>query len=64
MNIGAKTKVSQGQLIRNKLFESLHHVLYKELNKIGCEYVEHGESFIIGKTEHKEFKINIKIEVK
>jgi len=50
--------------IKQQLFEKLHGVLSKELNKIGCEYVDHGETFITGVTDLKGKKLTIKIEVK
>lgn len=64
MSLTKGTPVSEKQLLRNKLFEDIHNVLYNHLCRLEIEYIEHGESFIIGKSEFKGMKINIKIEVK
>ena len=64
MSLGAKSNVSEKQELKNKLFDKIHNVVYSELNKMGCKYVEHGESSIIGTTEFKGLKIRINVEIK
>ena len=50
--------------LKHKLSDKICRAVYKELCEMGCEYVQHGESFIIGNTQFKGKKIEIKVTIK